>query len=67
MKRSELSKYIKEQITDILQEASPEDVKNQADLNKELAKTNDLMSKMKMEEDEDADAPAGDKEVQKRE
>ena len=66
MKRSELSKYIKEQITDILQEASPEDVKNQADLNKELAKTNDLMSKMKMEEDEDVDAPAGDKEVQKR-
>lgn len=66
MKRSELNKYIKEQITDILQEASKEDVQNQADLNKELEKTSDLMSKMKMEEDEDADAPAGDKEVQKK-
>lgn len=66
MKRSELQEYIKEQITDMLSEASPEDVKNQSDLNKELEKTSDLMSKMKMEEDEDAEAPAGDKEMNKK-
>lgn len=66
MKRSELKDYIKEQIVDILQEASKEDVENQAALNKELEKTNDLMSKMDMKEDEDADAPAGDKEIEKK-
>jgi len=63
MKRSELQEYIKEQIVDILQETSKEDVQNQADLNKELEKTNDLMSKMDMKEEEE-DAPAGDKTVQ---
>jgi hypothetical protein len=66
MKRSELKDYIKEQIVDILQEASKEDVENQAALNKELEKTNDLMSKMDMKEDEDAEAPAGDKEIEKK-
>ena len=66
MKKSELKDYIKEQIVDILQEASKEDVENQAALNKELEKTNDLMSKMDMKEDEDAEAPAGDKEIKKK-
>lgn len=66
MKKSELKDYIKEQIVDILQEASKEDVENQAALNKELEKTNDLMSKMDMKEDEDAEAPAGDKEIEKK-
>lgn len=63
MKKSELKDYIKEQIIDVLSEASPEDVENQAALNKELEKTADLMSKMDMKE-EDEDAPAGDKTVQ---
>ena len=49
-----------------LSEASSEDVENQKAYNDELEKTNDLMSKMKMEEDEDVDAPAGDKETQKK-
>ena len=39
MKRSELSEYIKETIIEVLTEASSEDVKNQAELNKELEKT----------------------------
>ena len=62
MKKSELKDYIKEQIIGVLSEASSEDVENQKAYNDELEKTNDLMSKMKMEEDEDA--PDGDKEVQ---
>lgn len=49
-----------------LSEASSEDVENQKAYNDELKKTNDLMSKMKMEEDEDADAPAGDQDTQKK-
>jgi len=66
MKKSELKDYIKEQIIDVLSEASSEDVENQKAYNDELEKTNDLMSKMKMEEDEDVDAPAGDQETQKK-
>ena len=66
MKKSELKDYIKEQIIGVLSEASSEDVENQKAYNDELEKTNDLMSKMKMEEDEDVDAPAGDKETQKK-
>tara|TARA_B100001093_G_C26285489_1_gene782995 strand:- start:96 stop:479 length:384 start_codon:yes stop_codon:yes gene_type:complete len=62
MKKSELKDYIKEQIVDVLSEVSSEDIENQKTYNDELEKTNDLMSKMKMEEDEDA--PDGDKEVQ---
>ena len=64
MKKSELKDYIKEQIIDVLSEASSEDVENQKAYNDELEKTNDLMSKMKMEEDEEA--PDGDKETQKK-
>ncbi len=66
MKKSELKDYIKEQIIGVLSEASSEDVENQKAYNDELEKTNDLMSKMKMEEDEDVDAPAGDQETQKK-
>ena len=66
MKRSELQEYIKEQITDMLSEASPEDVKNQSDLNKELEKTLKLKKDAGISEDEDAEAPAGDKEMNKK-
>lgn len=66
MKKSELKDYIKEQIKSKLSEASPEDVANQADLNKELEKTADLMSKMDMKEEEEEDAPAGDKSIEKK-
>lgn len=66
MKKSELKDYIKEQIVDVLSEVSSEDIENQKAYNDELEKTNDLMSKMKMEEDEDADAPAGDQDTQKK-
>ena len=63
MKKSELKDYIKEQITNILTEATPEDVQNQADLNKELEKTADLKKSMGMNEDEE-EAPAGDEKMQ---
>ena len=66
MKRSELKDYIKEQIVDILQEASKEDVENQAALNKELEKTAQLKKDAGISEDEDAEAPAGDKEIEKK-
>lgn len=66
MKRSELQEYIKEQITDMLSEASKEEVKNQADLNKELEKTLKLKKDAGISEDEDAEAPAGDKEMNKK-
>jgi len=66
MKRSELKDYIKEQIVDILQEASKEDVENQAALNKELEKTAQLKKDADISEDEDAEAPAGDKEIEKK-
>jgi len=39
MKRSDLNKFIKENIIEALSEASPEDVQAQADLNAELEKT----------------------------
>tara|TARA_B110000902_G_scaffold74442_2_gene88027 strand:- start:14731 stop:15114 length:384 start_codon:yes stop_codon:yes gene_type:complete len=68
MKKTDLVSYIKENIRTALStqnEASEEEVKNQADLNKELEKTKELMSDLN-EEDEDVDAPAGDEEVQKK-
>ena len=47
MKRSELTEFIKEEIVSVLNEESPEDIKAktdaQAELNKELEKTQDLM------------------------
>ena len=63
MKKSELKDYIKEQIIDVLSEATPEEVQTQADLIKELEKTADLMSKMDMKEEEE-DAPVGDEKIQ---
>jgi hypothetical protein len=65
MKKSDLRNYIKEQIVDTLQEASQEDIKNQETLNKELEKTAQLKKDAGISEDEGADAPSGDKEVQK--
>ena len=44
MKKSEFKKSIQEEILDILEAASAEDVKNQQDLNAELAKTAKLSS-----------------------
>ena len=44
MKKSEFKKSIQEEIFDILEAASAEDVKNQQDLNAELAKTAKLSS-----------------------
>ena len=47
MKKTDLVSYIKENIRTALStqnEASEEEVKNQADLNKELEKTKELMS-----------------------
>ena len=66
MKKSDLVSYIKEQIVGTLQEASQEDIKNQAALNKELEKTAHLKKDAGISEDEDAEAPAGDKEIQKK-
>ena len=65
MKKSELKDYIKEQIIDVLSKTSSEDVDNQKAYNDELEKTADLMSKMDMKEEEE-DAPAGDKDTQKK-
>ena len=75
MKKSDLVSYIKENIRTSLSpqnEASEEEVKNQAALNKELEKTVDLKKSMGIKEDnldednDSEDAPAGDKETQKR-
>ena len=63
MKKSELKDYIKEQITSILSEATPEEVKNQAELNKELEKTAQLKKSMEVNEKEE-EAPAGDEKLQ---
>ena len=52
MKKSELKDYIKEQIIDVLSEASSEDVENQKAYNDELEKTANLMSKMDMKEED---------------
>ena len=46
MKKSEFKKSIKEEILDILEAASAEDIKNQQDLNAELAKTAELSKNM---------------------
>jgi len=47
MKKSELKSYIKEEVKNILTtEASKEEISNQKELNKELTKTTDLVSRM---------------------
>ena len=59
MKKSELQSFIKEEILSILtKEASQEDINNQKELNKELEKTADLMSKMDMKEEEEGPTKA---------
>ena len=55
MKKSEAKEYIKELIVAELSEASatPDDVKNQSELNKELEKTKTLMADLVKEEDDE--------------
>lgn len=51
MKRSELTKYIKEEIIDALNEATPEEVEAQKELNKELEKTVKLSKEAGLKEE----------------
>ena len=53
MKKTELKSSIKERIIEILSEATPEDVKAQQELNKELEKTKELQDDLVKEEDEE--------------
>ena len=53
MKRSELKQSIKEEIIDILDEASKEDIENQKELNKELEKTAKLAADLAEGNDSD--------------
>jgi SMC interacting uncharacterized protein involved in chromosome segregation len=55
MKKSEAKEYIKEFIVAELTEASatPDDIKNQSELNKELEKTKTLMADLVKEEDDE--------------
>ena len=55
MKISELKEFIKENVIETLSEASPEEVKAQADLNAELEKTVQLKKDAGINEDEDED------------
>jgi len=63
MKKSELKSYIKEEVKKVLTtEASKDEITNQKELNRELEKTTDLVSKMsqiknvkEQEEDEEDD------------
>jgi hypothetical protein len=56
MKQSELKSFIKENIIDILGEATEEEVTNQKELNKELEKTAKLQKQLGEEEEDDKDA-----------
>ena len=56
MKQSELKSFIKENIIDILGEATEEEVANQKELNKELEKTAKLQKQLGEEEYDDKDA-----------
>jgi hypothetical protein len=60
MKKSEAKEYIKELIVSELTEATPEDVKNQAALNKELEKTKALTVDLMKEEEDDVEPTAKD-------
>ena len=61
MKKSELRAFIKEQIkSSLVSEATENDVKVQQDLNKELEKTADLMSKMDMNEEDENEPSKSD-------
>ena len=59
MKQSELKSFIKENIIDILSEATEEEVANQKELNKELEKTAKLQKHLGEDEDHDKDAVKG--------
>ena len=67
MKQSELKSFIKENIIDILKEATEEEVENQKELNKELEKTAQLQKQLGedevavagMDDDDDKDAVKG--------
>ena len=56
MKQSELKSFIRENIIDILSEATEEEVANQKELNKELEKTAMLQKQLGEEEEDDKDA-----------
>jgi len=71
MKKSELKEYIREEIIEVLSEeeekASPDDVKTQQELNKELEKTADLKKKLdSMNEEMDDDAEPTDAQINKK-
>ena len=55
MKKSEFKAQIKEEIIDILEAATPEDVQAQKDFNAELTKTAELSKSMKTEGDDQDD------------
>ena len=59
MKKSALKEFIREEIIEILSEATPEDVETQKELNKELEKTKDLMADLN-EEIDDVEPTASD-------
>jgi len=60
MKKSALKEFIREEIIEILSEATPEDVKTQQDLNKELEKTKELMADLNEDVDDDFEPSASD-------
>ena len=53
MKRSDLKKYIREEIINTLSEATEEEVQNAKELNKELEKTIKLQKQLGEDEDKD--------------
>lgn len=60
MKKSDLKEFIREEIIEILSEATPKDVKTQQDLNKELEKTKELMADLSEDVDDDFEPSASD-------
>ena len=66
MKRSELKNAIKEEIIDILEAASLDDVKNQQDYNAELEKTAKLRADLGISEGNDSDKFQDDGYVDKK-
>jgi len=60
MKKSDLKEFIREEIIEILSEASPEDVENQKELNKELERTKELMADLNEDVDDDFEPSASD-------
>ena len=56
MKRSELKEFIKGEIITSLSEATPEEVQNQKELNKELEKTSKLSKEIGLEENGEKDS-----------